>query len=66
MGMFAGISEIERVPETMRNLHILTGLSAREILIEFCHRQIFKTDMALKITSCRTAHKFIQVWLAEI
>jgi len=30
------------IPETSENLHILTRLSAREIVIELCRRQILK------------------------
>jgi hypothetical protein len=33
----------ELVPETSKNLHILTQLSARENIIEFCRRESFKT-----------------------
>jgi len=37
----------ELVPEKSENLHILTQLSARENITEFCRRESFKTNVPI-------------------
>jgi hypothetical protein len=54
------------VPETLGNLHILTRLSARENLIEFCLRKSFKTYRIAEVQEKNPKISKIKHWVKDL